>query len=107
MRVESGETVKDAMSDLKTKDHEPMNTTELVHAGHAHPRQAECHRCGWLQPLTRVSRQQRVEFSMDRSVRWVCDECMIDLASAASPATEAPQRKLAERLLPGHYRSVA
>jgi hypothetical protein len=99
--------VKDTMSDLKTKDHELMNTTELVHVGHAHPRQAECHRCGWLQPLAKVSRQQRVQFSMDRSVRWVCDECLIDLASAASPVAEAPQRKLADRLLPGHYRSVA
>jgi hypothetical protein len=96
------------MSNLKTKDYEPMNTTELVHAGHAHPRQAECHRCGWQQPLTKVSRQQRVEFSMDRSVRWICDECMIDLASAASPAPAVPHRKFAvQRLLPGHYRSVA
>jgi hypothetical protein len=96
------------MSNLKTKDDEPMNTTELVHAGHAHPRQAECHRCGWLQPLTKVSRQQRAEFSLDGSVRWICDECMIDLASAASPVAGVPHRKLAvQRLLPSHYRSVA
>jgi len=100
--------VKDTMSNLKTKDYELMNTTELVHVGHAHPRQAECHRCGWLQPLTKVSRQQRVQFGMDRSVRWVCDECMIDLASAASPAAGVPHGKSAvQRLLPGHYRSVA
>jgi hypothetical protein len=100
--------VKDTMSNLKTKDYQPMNTAELVPTGHAHPRQAECHRCGWQQPLTKVSRQQRIEFSLDRSVRWVCDECMIDVASAASPAAAVPHRKLAvQRLLPSHYRSVA
>jgi hypothetical protein len=104
----SGEMVKEAMSNLKTKDYEPMNTTELVHAGHVHPRQAECHRCGWPQPLTKVSRHQRVQFSLDHSVRWVCDECMLDLAAAASPAAAVAPRKLTvQRLLPGHYRSVA
>jgi hypothetical protein len=96
------------MTNLETKDDEPMNTTEAVHVGHAHPRQAECHRCGWQQPLTKVSRQQRVQFGMDRSVRWVCDDCLIDLVSAASPAAAVPHRKFAvQRLLPSHDRSVA
>jgi hypothetical protein len=53
---------------------------------HAHTRHADCHRCGWNQPLTRVTRRQRAEFHSKESFRWLCDDCLVEL-TAASPGS--------------------
>jgi hypothetical protein len=74
--------------------------------GHAHVRTADCHRCGWTQPLTKVTRQQRAHFSSGRSFRWLCSECVADLQASPQPSL-APAMKTDAHKVRAGSRSVA
>jgi hypothetical protein len=40
-----------------------------------------CHRCGWVTQLERITRAQRPALRVDRSCRWMCDDCVKDLST--------------------------
>ncbi len=41
-----------------------------------------CHRCGWTDDLTKVSRHQRMLLGIERRVRMLCDDCRADIVAA-------------------------
>jgi len=43
------------------------------------PRHAACHRCGWKQPLNKVSGGDRQRLGTGRRYHWLCDGCWADL----------------------------
>jgi hypothetical protein len=53
-----------------------------------HGRHGTCHRCGWDQPLRKVTGRIPAEFrrvsgdSLRARLRWLCDECVADLTTA-------------------------
>lgn len=79
--------------DRKSDDHPPT-------------RQGDCHRCGWTQPLTKVTRRQRAEFTSGTSFRWLCAECVADLQASPEPSL-APARKADAHKVRAGNRSVA
>jgi hypothetical protein len=61
---------------------------------HPAAREGDCHRCGWTQPLTKITRQQRAEFSGNHSYRWLCAECVVDLQAAPEPSLSVTKATL-------------
>lgn len=58
----------------------------------------KCHRCGWTDDLSKVSRHQRMLLGTDRHVRMLCDDCRsdivgsLDVSSPTGVATAKPAR---------------
>jgi hypothetical protein len=74
-----------------------------------HSRRGACHRCGWTDGLTKVTRQRRALLGSGEHFRLLCDDCVTDLlASADSPRLPARTRSaVVHPLRREAYRSVA
>jgi len=66
---------------MKTGNHE--SSTEQAAVG-------RCHRCGWSQPVTKVSRAQAKQLHFGRHAAFLCDECITDLRGGE--ITQLPER---------------
>ncbi len=51
-------------------------------------RTGRCQRCGWSGTVERLPRKERRSLGVDRSIAYVCPECLADLRSGR-PATPA------------------
>jgi hypothetical protein len=71
-----------------------MKTTHSM-GGMAFRRQAACHRCGWTQPLMRIGRHEQAASGVGHAYRWLCTDCVDDLASVSTNGRER-QSEMAE-----------
>jgi hypothetical protein len=67
-------------------------------------RTGSCHRCGWKSAVERVTRHERRQFKTTLKYRWLCTECVGELALRRSPVDDGkamprlravPDRKVA------------
>jgi hypothetical protein len=91
-----------------------MSANYFGHQNH-HSRQGPCHNCGWTQTLRKVSSDQAALIRRNArggprfGLRWLCEECVLDLTSADQLET-VPSHAGAHRLLTpaqARHRSVA
>jgi hypothetical protein len=78
----------------------------LVRSGTKH-REAACHRCGWTQSLSKVSRNEQIRLGSDQKYGWLCDDCVADLTGSRELV---PSSTAATHDVPSHAartRSVA
>ena len=61
----------------------------MTHQGQREDRKlhGRCHRCGWVQDVTPVSRHTAKELGMGRHAAHLCAECIADLRRDTSART--------------------
>jgi hypothetical protein len=57
------------------------NSKTLVRSG-TKRREAACHRCGWTQSLSKVSRNTQIQLGSAQKYGWLCDDCVADLTGS-------------------------
>ena len=82
-----------------------MTTSNTLVRSGTNRREAACHRCGWTQPLAKVSRSEQLRLGADQRFRWLCDDCLTELTGAHELVTTAAASYEPEHA--ARHRSVA
>jgi len=91
-----------------------MSVSEFVGQDGIHRRRGACQHCGWTDSLQRVTRHQAAEMrhgghGLRFGFRWICDDCMSDLAGADQERRVTVSSELVRPVSasPAGHRSVA